>query len=134
MYVEYLRSTIFTTKCLGFFLPSTGNPEKSFACIVPMNETDFQSTRSTIGNNTRRNKRSPTATILPRHGDIIVSLGSIRAVVGVKAEEQGWIFDAHTPALQLFAQTIGVTFAIHHHQKMLNDQRLQLKMMVIAII
>lgn len=81
------------------------------------------STRSTIGNNTRRNKRSPTA-ILPRHGDIIVSFGSIRAVVGVK---EGWIFDAHKPAVQLFAQTIGDTFAIHHHQKMLNDQRSQNK-------
>ena len=77
------------------------------------------STRSTIGNNTRRNKRSPTA-ILPRQFDIIVSFGSIRAVVGMR---EGWIFDAHKPSIQLLASNIGETFAIHYHQKVKDKER-----------
>lgn len=81
------------------------------------------STRSIVGNNTRRNKRSPTA-ILPRHGDIIVSFGSIRAVVGL---HEGWVFDAHKPSIQLFARTIGDTFAMHDNEKMKHQNRLQNK-------
>lgn len=53
-----------------------------------------------------RKKRSPTA-ILPREEDIIVSFGSIRAVIG---HAEGLIFDAHKPSVQLLAQGIGETF------------------------
>lgn len=56
-----------------------------------------------------RQKRSPTA-ILPRQDDIIVSFGSIRAVI---SSDEGILFDAHKPTIQLLAHDIGLTFELH---------------------
>eukprot|EP00979_Chaetoceros_neogracilis_P012106 scaffold3111_cov263-Chaetoceros_neogracile.AAC.13 len=58
-----------------------------------------------------RLKRSPSA-ILPRNNDIIISFGSIRAVIG---PQEGILFDAHKPTIQLLAQEIGRSFRLHSH-------------------
>ena len=50
--------------------------------------------------------RTPAA-ILPRGDEIVLSFGSIRALIG---KDSGMIFDAHVPATQLLASEIANTF------------------------
>jgi Mg2+ and Co2+ transporter CorA len=80
------------------------------------------STRSVIDGhtNTRRNKRSLNTAILPRKENIIVSFGSIRAVIGLGTDGEGgssYIFDAHKPSIQLFAHSIANTFSLLYETK-----------------
>lgn len=50
--------------------------------------------------------RTPAA-ILPRGDEVVLSFGSIRALIG---KDSGMIFDAHVPATQLLASEIANTF------------------------
>ena len=59
----------------------------------------------------RRQRKAPTA-ILPRHGNIVVSFGTIRAVI---SSTEGLLFDAYKPSVQLLAKEMGVIFKIHRH-------------------
>jgi len=79
--------------------------------LTSAQEQEQQRQRQSRGNQfqSSRQKRSPTA-ILPRQDDIIVSFGSIRAVI---SSDEGILFDAHKPTIQLLAQDIGQTFELH---------------------
>ena len=49
----------------------------------------------------------PAAAILPRENDIIISFGTIRALIGI---DSGILFDAHKPTVQLLADDMSHTF------------------------
>ena len=62
----------------------------------------------------------PSAAILPREEDIIVSFGTVRALIGI---DSGIIFDAHKPTIQLLADDISETFLqINCDKKELNQE------------
>ncbi len=75
------------------------------------NDDSSSKASSTRISSTRKNgerlSSRPSAAILPREDDIIVSFGTIRALIGI---DSGIIFDAHKPTVQLLADDISQTF------------------------
>jgi len=58
-------------------------------------------------NRTSQKERRPPAAIMPRSGEIIISFGNIRALIG---KDSGIIFDAHKPTIQLLAKDLAKLF------------------------
>jgi len=57
----------------------------------------------------RRKRMRPPTVILPRRGEIIMSFGNIRALIG---SESGMIFDAHERTIKDLANSLAHTFAL----------------------
>jgi len=76
-----------------------------------------------INNGKKKPKKiRPPAAILPRRGEIIMSFGKVRALIG---SESGMIFDAHERTIQHLAKSLAETFAFKNSLAKSNSNETQ---------
>lgn len=79
-----------------------------FSLALTSNEEHYKNRSSSEDGKKKPKKMRPPPAILPRRGEIIVSFGRVRALIG---SESGMIFDAHERYVQHLANSLAQTFA-----------------------
>jgi len=90
--------------------------------LTSKNEHEKASRSLDDGKKKKPKKIRPPAAILPRRGEIIMSFGKVRALIG---SESGMIFDAHERTIQHLAKSLAETFAFKNSLAKINSNDTQ---------